>query len=166
MKTSPLRALPALLLLTSAWPAKAAITENTEEMYLGEMPTVVTATLTERKAIEVPASVTVFTEDQIKDMGVRNLVELLEKANGITERRTHLVRMNTIIRGIGSDLEDRYQIMIDGHPLSNVYNNSVSAMYNIDLDNVKQVEIVRGPGSALYGTNAFLATVNVITHAP
>ena len=71
------------------------------------------------------------------------------------------------MRGFGrpSDYNNRVLVMIDGHRLNdNIYNAArIGTEGIVDLDLVERIEIIRGPGSALYGTSAFFAVVNVIT---
>ena len=70
------------------------------------------------------------------------------------------------VRGIRTSLSEKILVMIDGHSLNRNMNGS-SVLYNmagsLPVENIRQVEVVRGPGSALYGNSAFVATINVIT---
>ncbi len=72
------------------------------------------------------------------------------------------------VRGIRTDTSEKILVMIDGHRLNEPYTGSALAnvFSNLTVDFIKQVEIIRGPGSALYGANAFLAVINVVTKGP
>src|SRR6185369_2684538 len=69
------------------------------------------------------------------------------------------------VRGIRTISSEKILVMIDGHSLNK--NFTGSALYDLadmlPMDNIRQVEVVRGPGSALYGNSAFVATINIIT---
>src|SRR6185369_4761631 len=69
------------------------------------------------------------------------------------------------VRGIRTVLSEKILIMIDGHSLNrNIFGSALySVADKLPMDNIRQVEVVRGPGSALYGNSAFVATINIIT---
>jgi len=71
------------------------------------------------------------------------------------------------VRSFGrpGDYNSRILLLIDGHRTNdNIYNQAlVGAEGVIDVDLIDRVEIIRGPGSSLYGSNAFLAVVNIVT---
>ncbi len=112
-----------------------------------------------------PSSVTVFTRGEIRMLGVRYLAELLQLVPGFDVRRFREPLDLVDVRGIGGQqFNERVLIMMDGVRLGDVYNGgSARATRAIRLDNVERVEIIRGPGSALYGTHAFAAVVNIVT---
>jgi len=68
------------------------------------------------------------------------------------------------VRGIRTQLSEKVLIMIDGHSLNRNFVGSAMRHFNdFPVENIKQIEVIRGPGSALYGTNAFMAVINIIT---
>ena len=120
----------------------------------------------EENASSAPSAVTVFTRRQIRNMGVSTLNELLnfvpgfqvtrEIENGgqdfITARFTRTGLSNTVL------------ILKDGIRLNNSHTGEAGLLTRmIHLYDVHQVEVIRGPGSALYGANAFIGIVNIIT---
>jgi len=118
---------------------------------------------------EAPASVTIITAEEIRRYGYRNLAETLRAATGfnITYDRTY----NYLgVRGFGipGDYNSRILLMVDGHRFNEPTSDSFFTGWGlgVDINNVSRIEIIRGPGSALYGANAMLATVNVIMKGP
>ena len=137
-----------------------------EELMQIEIPTVVGASKHEQKVTEAPASVTIVTAEDIKRYGYRTLADLL---NGVRGFYTTYDRSYNYagIRGINrpGDFGGRLLITVDGHRVNDpIYDTApIGTDFILDLDLVDRVEIIRGPGSALYGNNAFFGIVNVIT---
>lgn len=141
----------------------------TELALFAEIPSVITATLHETNTLLVPATVTVFNEMDIKASGAKDLVELLQRALGLVETSLLGPQWHVFpVRGLAnSPFNNKLKLMINGHSVSlGLYGTFPDEIYNVGLENVKQVEIVRGPGSALYGTGAFAGVINVITKQP
>lgn len=123
---------------------------------------VTTATLTEVDLDKVPSAMSVITETEIRRSGARDLYELLDNVRGIAVRATnHIGNIKGInIRGTTSNF-NKVKILINGHNI--LHPNYDDFQIDLPLENVKQVEIIRGPGSCLYGANAFAGVVNIIT---
>jgi len=124
------------------------------------------ATKTEIPISKAPASVTVITAKQIRESGARTTLDLLRFVAGINARWNPMTQ--TIdIRGFGENpFSNRVLLLIDGAP----YNSGdtggfpLSPAYDFfPVENIKRIEIVRGPGSSLYGENAFWGVINVVT---
>ena len=120
----------------------------------------------EQRAAEAPASVTIITADDIRQFGYRNLEEALEGVRGFYVSNDHNYPYLGA-RGFGrpSDYNNRILLLIDGHTLNeDVWGGvQVGSDLPINLDAVERIEIVRGPGSVLYGTSAMFAVINVVT---
>lgn len=132
---------------------------------LMEIP-VFAASRFEQRSAEAPAYVTVITAEEIRNYGWRDLAELLRSAAGLFTTSDRVYGY-VGVRGIApfGDVNTKILFLIDGHRVNDeLYNQGyVREDFLVDLDLVERVEIVRGPGSALYGSNAFLAVVNVVT---
>jgi len=126
---------------------------------------VTTATKTSEKLSKAPSSMTVFKQDRINNMGIENVYDLLNFVPGfqVTRDVDIIAEPSIHTRGVTS-LNGYVLIMINGFRYNEVA-WSRSTMHNnyIPTSNVKRVEIIRGPGSALYGSNAYLGIINIIT---
>jgi iron complex outermembrane receptor protein len=127
---------------------------------------VVTATKREQPISAAPAIITVITDRQIKQRGYRTVAEALDSVPGLYGISDH-VQWNLGVRGIngGTRAGSRIvKVMIDGQPIS--FRPSTENWLGeelIPIAAVRRIEIIRGPSSALYGANAFLGVVNIIT---
>ncbi len=132
--------------------------------WLGVQVTV--ASRSEEAALAAPSTVTVFTRDEIRIHGITTLEELLNHVPGFQATRDNQ-RGNTVrtsIRGRGSAQGEYILVLVDGQRLNDVYSGGPSLINrHISLEHVHQVEIIRGPGSALYGSNALLGVINIVT---
>jgi outer membrane receptor for ferrienterochelin and colicins len=115
---------------------------------------------------DAPSSVTVITTDEIQKYGYRTLADILETVRGfyITYDRDYTF---VGVRGFGrlGNWNSSILLLIDGHRINdNVLGDGfVGPEFLVDLDLVDRVEIISGPSSSLYGAQAFLAVINVIT---
>lgn len=115
---------------------------------------------------EAPSAVTVITAEQVRLFGYRTLGDALRSVRGfdITYDRNYT---SIGLRGFSrpGGYNDQVLLLINGNRLNdNVYNSAqLGSEFPLDMDIVERIEIVRGPGSALYGTSALLAVINVIT---
>lgn len=130
---------------------------------------VVTASKHEQAFQEAPSSLTIVTAQEIAAHGYETLADVLRNAAGIYstyDRNYDYVG----VRGFSlpGDYNSRILLLVDGHALNdNVWGMaSLGTDGVVDLDLVDRIEIVRGPGSALYGTSAILAVVQVIMRKP
>ncbi len=114
---------------------------------------------------EAPASITVMTSEEIRSFGYQTLAEALQAVRGfyLTDDRIYSY---VGVRGFTppGDLNARVLILWDGHPMNDVWAGQGYAGTDLDVDltEVERIEVVRGPGSALYGTGAFFAVINVV----
>jgi outer membrane receptor for ferrienterochelin and colicins len=119
-----------------------------------------------QQVTEAPSSVTIITADEIRAYGYRTLADLLRSVRGfyITNDRYYEYAG---VRGFGrpGDYNTRMLLIIDGERVNdNVYETAPVGLEGLaDIDLIERVEIIRGPSSSLYGTNAFFGVINVIT---
>lgn len=131
----------------------------------GEEVTITTASQQAESIEEAPVPVTLITEEMIKASGARNLKEaLIAFVPGMTDIESN-EEMNIAMRGIYSSGQEKILIMLNGHRLNSYSTNTSRPDFSISLDKVKQIEVLRGPASSLYGGVALTAVVNIITHS-
>jgi outer membrane receptor for ferrienterochelin and colicins len=117
-------------------------------------------------AREAPSAVSVVTAGEIARYGWRTLADVLRSLRGFyTAYDRNYVYLG--VRGFQrpGDYNSRILLLINGHRLNdNVYDSAqVGTEFPLDLDLVDHIEIVRGPSSSLFGTNAVFGVINVIT---
>ena len=120
----------------------------------------------EQTVAEAPSSVSVVTANEIKKYGYHTLAEILKSIQGfhITyDRNYSYIGM----RGFGrtGDYNSRFLLLIDGHRVNdNIYDSLlIGTDFILDIDLIDRIEIIRGPSSSLYGSNAFFGIINIIT---
>ncbi|NBP69022.1 MAG: TonB-dependent receptor [Cytophagia bacterium] len=121
---------------------------------------VVTATRSERTLAELPVPITVITKDQIKSMGSLRLNDVLAEQTGLTIVSDHGTGIQ--IQGFAPEYT---LILIDGEPLIGRTAGTLE-LSRLAVGNIQQIEIVKGPSSSLYGSEALAGVVNIITEKP
>lgn len=155
------------LALVWAGAAVAATTSEEEELALayGDKSTISIATGNSQPINRAPAVATVITSRDIEAMGATDLDQALESVPGLHVSMVH-VAMNPIysFRGISTKYNPQVLMLVNGIPITNVFWGDRSQLWGgMPLENVARIEVIRGPGSALYGADAFSGVINVIT---
>lgn len=127
-------------------------------------PLVVTASRSEHSLADAPASVSVITAEQIKARGAGNLLEALRGVPGLSLNGRQVGGRKTLsIRGA----EDRHTlVLIDGRRISSTDDTIGHSDYQygwVAMEQIERIEVVRGPMSALYGSEAVGGVINIIT---
>ena len=138
--------------------------EELQEYSLDQM--VVTATRTEKRDVEVPATTNVITEQEIKNRGYVSVFDALEQTVGIQsysytggEGDNGSSTGRTYIRG----LDKGTLVLLNGAPINlNNYNSTAG----IPISAVEKIEVVKGSNSVLYGSEAMGGVINIITKKP
>lgn len=159
---------PALLITLSYAGAFSASAEDLTALSLDQLMSVeiVTASKFTQKVSEAPSSVSVITADDIKTFGYRSLADILRSVRGVyIAYDRNYSYIGTRGSGRPGDYNTRVLLLIDGQRLNDsVYGQaSVGSEFPIDVEMIERVEYVPGPGSAIYGSNAFFGVLNVIT---
>ena len=113
---------------------------------------------------DAPAAVVVITKRDIKNRGYRALPELLADLPGFDTIVTHgSSPVNSYQRGYRTPFMQRTLMMIDGKVDNLLWSHAIETSMQYPLANVERIEILYGPASAVYGPNAFLGIINIIT---
>ena len=147
--------------------ADGAVDLGDEQVLLfSELPSVFSASRHEQPVTQAPAAVDIITSEHIKRYGWRTLAALLSSLSGFIttyDRAYHHIG----VRGFAppGDYNTRILVLIDGHRVNESLQDyaGLGQDFPIDIENIERVEVVRGPASALYGSSALFAVVNVIT---
>lgn len=162
-----------MMLSTSIFSASTAIAAEQalldmplEQLMEIEVKEVYSASKFEQKVTQAPSAITIVDANDIVHYGYRTLADILRSVRGFytfSDSKYEYIG----VRGFGrlGDFNNRILLLLDGHRINDsVYDYAaIGTDFPLDVDLIKRVEIVRGPGSSLYGTNAFFAVINVIT---
>jgi len=138
---------------------------NLEQLMKMEIPVVEGASKYAQKVTEAPSSVTIITSDDVKKYGHRTLADILRTVPGfnVSYDRDY---DSLGVRGFNiGGVNNRVLVLVDGHRINNSLSDSalIGTAFILDVDLIDRVEVIRGPGSSLYGNNAFFGVINVIT---
>lgn len=159
------RALACLASLLGATAALGADAGDEMALFFSEGELLVSATKHTQTVGEAPAIANVITAEQIRRMGARDIMDVLRTIPGIGVTRAAYGVEEVEVRGIKTLYSEKMKFLIDGHTASPNANGGFAFAYDgLPLNNVKRIEIMRGPGSALHGSNAMAAVINVITN--
>lgn len=161
----------ALILLTASPSGHTAepvlaTASTTEEMslFFDDEQLVGIATKHLQKIDKAPAIVSVMSGQDIKNMGARNLQDVLQRIPGFAININNFGRYQIVVRGVKHLDSNKVKLLVDSHAVNEEFSGGNAWIFDsLNLDNVKRIEIIRGPGSALYGANAFSAVINIVT---
>jgi iron complex outermembrane recepter protein len=113
---------------------------------------------------QTPAAISVITQEDIRRMGATSIPEILRRVPGLQVARTDSNSWAVGVRGFASQFSKSVLVMIDGR---NVYTPLFAGvnwrLQNVLLDDIDRIEVIRGPGGTVWGTNAVNGVVNIIT---
>lgn len=137
-----------------------------EELVNIRVDSVFAASKYEQLVTRAPASVSIVTAEEIKKFGYRSLADVLRGIRGFyvsNDRNYNYVGSRGFLRP--GDYNTRYLFLIDGHRINdNMYDSGwVGTEGVLDIDLIDHVEVIRGPSSSIYGNNAFLGVINIVT---
>ena len=143
-------------------------TEIVEEVKLELASTQVSSVSKNNESLlEAPATVILITEEEIKRRGYQDLEALFHDLPGFDISRGNGVQYSLIYqRGYRSNGTDKTLFLIDDVEENDLWTNFTYLSRQYPLSNIKRIEIIHGPASTMYGANAFLGVVNIITKEP
>jgi len=125
---------------------------------------VTSASRKEQRADEVPAAVFVITQDDIRRSGMRTLPELFRMVPGVQVAEINSSTWAVSIRGLNDQYSNKLLVLIDGR---SIYQRAFSGVFwdaaDLVLDDIDRIEVVRGPGGAVWGANAVNGVINIVT---
>jgi iron complex outermembrane recepter protein len=141
-------------------------TDNLKQLSLSELGNIeVTTPSKEPEEIwKTPAATYVLTQEDIRRSGATSVPEVLRLVPGVEVARINSNQWSVSIRGFGSAFSRSVLVLIDGR---SVYTPLFAGVYwdvqNVPLDDIERIEVVRGPGGTIWGSNAVNGVINIIT---
>ncbi|HTV19687.1 MAG TPA: TonB-dependent receptor [Polyangiaceae bacterium] len=165
----PSRVLPGCL-LGSLIASGTAHADDDELLEILDAPVVTTASQTAQTASTAPATSTSISAGELRRYGIHTLAEAIDflalsasTAGGLAINSAPDLGARGV--SVANDSGSHFLLLVDGHVINDHYNGAIALDYNIGLplEVVDHIEVVLGPGSVLYGSNAMLGVINVVT---
>ncbi len=146
-----------------------ALAELATEGFMSEAyeRVVVTASRYGQEPLDSPSTVTVLTDEDIRMSGATHLPDLLRRVVGVDVMSLSAGHSDVSIRGFNRELSNKVLILIDGRSTYwDFIGTTLWGTLPITLQEVERIEVIRGPGSAVYGANAVTGVINILTKTP
>jgi iron complex outermembrane receptor protein len=125
---------------------------------------ITSASRKEERVDDTPAAVSVITQDDIRRSGIRALPEILRLVPGVQVAQINSSTWAVSIRGLNDQFSNKLLVLIDGR---SIYERNFSGVFwdleDVVLDDIDRIEVVRGPGGAVWGANAVNGVINIVT---
>ena len=120
----------------------------------------------QQKISRVPAAVYVISAEDIEHSGVTSIPDALRLAPGVEVAQVDNVSWAISIRGFNSVLSNKLLVLVDGRTVySSIYTQVLWAVQDLPLEDVERIEVIRGPGAAIWGANAVDGVINIVTRS-
>lgn len=155
----------ASVLLTQLHAAFAQTDEEDLALVYGDKSTISIATGSQQSLRRAPAVATVITAQDIAAIGATDLDDVLETVPGLHVSRTNSYNTSLyLIRGIFAQNNPQTLMLLNGIPVTTMLTGNKGNIWaGYPVENIARIEIIRGPGSALYGADAYSGVINIIT---
>jgi outer membrane receptor protein involved in Fe transport len=148
-------------------PPKPPDPQDPEQPYVYEEQVVVSASKVEQQLVNAPAAVSVVTSETIQNSPATNIGDLLRAVPGLNVSQTSARDVNITTRGATSTLSTSQLALVDGRSVYlDFFGMVMWDLLPTNPNDIKQIEVIRGPASAVWGANAMTGVVNVITKTP
>lgn len=142
-------------------------TLSSEDILFMEIPMVITASKTEEKLADAPGVISVITKDELERFGGTTLKDILERVPSLIGTTASMTD-RSIISARGDQFKETSShvlLLINGRPLREVLEGGIvsETLESFPVNIIERIEVIRGPGSVLYGSGAFSAVINIIT---
>lgn len=152
--------------------ANAADNEQLSDIYnlslkeLRELSVVTAASGFEQKVSRAPATATVITSEQWQAKGARMLSDVLATVPGfhVGSPQEDYIHKKFMIRGLSGFASNQIKLLVDGEPFEFMQNSSLFFGFQLPLTSFKRIEVIKGPGSAVYGADAFAGVINLVSY--
>ncbi|NRF70313.1 TonB-dependent receptor [Aquincola sp. S2] len=155
----------AVALQAGSLAAQSMVEEDELSMAFGDRSTISIVTGRPQPLRRAPAVATVITAADMAAMGAVDLDEALEAVPGMhVSRSVQAYAPQYLIRGIHSDFNAQTLVLQNGVPMTTLFfGNRGNVWYGQPVENIARLEVIRGPGSALYGADAYAGVINIVT---
>lgn len=138
-----------------------------EALLLDPLPEVFTANRFKQQVDRAASAVSVITSDEIERYGLQSLAEVFRYIAGVHVAGTTASNFNVGMRGFNKDVSNKILVMVDGRSVYyDFYGHYWWYSLPVPIEEIRQIEIIRGPGSSLYGANAFDGVIHILTKKP
>jgi outer membrane receptor for ferrienterochelin and colicins len=167
---TPRAGLTSIVLAIATWlaaPAFAQVLDHTMlEQVFGE-PVTSSATGKPQRASDAPVNMEIVTQDDIRRSGAVSIPDALQFVTGVDVRTYGLADTEVGIRGYNQPFNPRLLVLVNGRQVyEDVYGHEFWSTIPVQLEEIRQIEVIKGPNSALYGFNAVSGVINIITYDP
>jgi len=143
------------------------LTLSTEEILFEPIGSIISASKREQRIQDSPSTISVISEEDIRESGAMSIPDLLKYIPGIDVMEITSSHWEVNARGLNQIRSNKMLVLIDGRSVYfDYFGGVIWDSLPVQLDDIKRIEIIRGPVSALYGANAFSGIVNIITKSP
>ena len=150
--------------------ASSAHADNMDYGALQEVfgePVTTSAIGTPQRESDVPSNMTIISADEIRQSGSRNIPEILSRVPGLDILQTGETGFDVGVRGFQQPFQPRLLVLVDGRQVFiDDYSRTLWDNIPVNIDDIRQIEVVKGASSALYGSNAAGGVINIITYSP
>lgn len=162
-----LAAVLTVIVMLGGRPAAAqSVDYGAMETLFGE-PVTTSVTGKPQRAADAPANIEIITQDDIRRSGATSIPDVLRFVAGVDVRQNGLADADVGIRGYNQSSNPHLMVLVDGRQVYMVdYGRIIWAAIPVQLDEIRQIEVIKGPNSALYGFNAVGGVINIITYDP
>lgn len=138
--------------------------ESELRRYYGDEDTISIATSIRQPISKAPAVASVITAEDIRRMGATDIDDVLETVPGLHVARNQFFNPIYVFRGIYSNNNPQVLVLVNGISIGNIFQGDRGIAWSgMPVQAISRIEVIRGPGSAVYGADAFAGVINIIT---
>ncbi len=128
---------------------------------------VVTASRVGQDPLDSPSTISVITSEDIRLSGLTTIPDILRTVVGVDVMAMNAYQTDLSIRGFNNKINNKVLVLIDGRSTYiDFIGTSFFTSFPIQIDEIERIEVIRGPGSSVYGANAVTGVINIITFPP